>query len=751
MSLDTTRARALVQAARADGRTSLHEHEGYALLDAAGLIVPFHLVVPASAEVSESDLDVVPADRVVVKAVADGLLHKSDVGAVAIGPRTAAFVNSAMQDMRERLAGTLLRSFVLASFVPHDASPGGEVLAGVRATPEFGPVVTLALGGTRAEWLSSRLVDDAAVAAVRPGTPSRRGLDEAAVVHLLTASMRGGAPRLARAAFDAWLQSLLELAAALPGLGIRECEMNPVVVSNGRLVALDALVTIGDAPVATAPRPLDKLGALLRPSRIAIVGVSEQLNPGRIILKNCLREGTPASAITVVKPGRDEIDGCRCVPAIADLPAAVDLMVVAVGAAQATAITEEVIARQAAESLVLIPGGFDEKDGAAPLASRVRAAIDGSRRTPWRGPLVVGGNCLGIRSRPGHYDTLFIPEHKLPSDPAEPDRLAVIAQSGAFAISRASRWAPLRPRYIVTTGNQSDVTIGDMLEGLADDPEIDVFAVYVEGFRPLDGARALDAVRRITARGASVVLYRAGRTQAGAKATASHTASIAGDYRLTRALFRDAGAMVAETIEAFDDLVALATRLARRPPAGRRVGAISNAGFECVAMADWLGGLTLAPLSEPTVRAVQEVLARLRVSEVVDVHNPLDLTPMTNDEGYEAVARLLLRDPGVDLGVIGCVPLTAALHTVPARDGIRDDLDSPDGIVERLGRLWLEGGTPWVAVVDSGALFDPMAASLGARGVPVFRTADRAMRALDAWAAAALAARPARANDQPGA
>jgi acyl-CoA synthetase (NDP forming) len=155
-------------------------------------------------------------------------------------------------------------------------------------------------------------------------------------------------------------------------------------------------------------------------------------------------------------------------------------------------------------------------------------------------------------------------------------------------------------------------------------------------------------------------------------------------------------------------------------------------------MADWLGGLTLASLSEGTVRAVQDVLARLRVSEVVDVHNTLDLTPMTNDEGYEAVARLVLRDPGVDLGVVGCVPLTAALHTVPARSGIRDDLDSPDGIVARLGRLWLEGGTAWIAVVDSGALFDPMAAALATRGVPVFRTADRALRALDAWASASI-------------
>jgi acyl-CoA synthetase (NDP forming) len=738
MSLDFDSARAVVLAARNDGRAALHEHEGYALLAAAGIGCPAHVFVPSAAPVASTHIEALPGERVALKAVADGLLHKSDAGVVALGPRSLEWVATTAASMRGRLAGGRLRGFLLAEFVPHDPSPGGELLASARVTPEFGPVATLALGGVRAEWLSSQLVDDAAIAAVTPGTASRRALGRAVAVRLLTEPMRGSAPRLPRARLDEWVERLLELAAALPALGVLECEMNPVVVSDGRLVALDALVTLGAVSEGAPSRPLEKMAALLHPSRVAIVGVSDHLNPGRIILGNMLREGTPPAAITVIKPGRDEVDGCRAVASLAELPAPVDLLVVAVGAAQASTIAEETITRRLAESVILIAGGFEEKHGSAPLAGRIRSALDASRGTTWRGPLVVGGNCLGIRSRPGKYDTLFIPEHKLPSEPGEPDGVAVIAQSGAFAITRASRWAPLRPRYIVTTGNQLDVTIGDVLSGLADDPALDVFAVYVEGFRPSDGARSLDAVRRIAARGASVVLYRGGRTQAGAKATASHTASIAGDLRLTRALFTEAGAMVAETIEAFDDLVLLAARMGGRRPAGRRVAAISNAGFECVAMADWLGGLRLAALQEETVRAVQTVLARRGVADVVDVHNPLDLTPMTDDEGYDAVTRLVLADPGVDLGMVACVPLTAALHTTPAAPGIRDDLASPDGLVARLGRIWREGGIPWAAVVDSGPLFDPMARALDRAGVPVFRSADRAMRALDAWVAARI-------------
>ena len=118
----------------------------------------------------------------------------------------------------------------------------------------------------------------------------------------------------------------------------------------------------------------------------------------------------------------------------------------------------------------------------------------------------------------------------------------------------------------------------------------------------------------------------------------------------------------------------------------------------------------------------------------MDIHNPLDLTPMTGDEGYEAVVRAVLADPNVDIGVVGCVPLTSALHTLPG--SAETGFCAPGGVVARLGRLWNEGGKPWVVVVDSGPLFDPMAAALAARGIPVFRAADRALRALGAWQAA---------------
>jgi acyl-CoA synthetase (NDP forming) len=342
--------------------------------------------------------------------------------------------------------------------------------------------------------------------------------------------------------------------------------------------------------------------------------------------------------------------------------------------------------------------------------------------------VVNGGNCLGIRSAPGRVDTMFIPETKLPvpSSPVSP--VAFVSQSGAFAIAKMSKLERLNPKYAITVGNQMDLTVGDYLTYLKDD-DVRVFAVYVEGFKPLDGRRVLAAAREIVRSGRTVVLYRAGRTPAGADATSSHTASIAGDYVVTRELARAAGIVVAETLEDFDDLVSLFTLLDGVRVGGARLAALSNAGFECVAMADTIGDFTLARFADATAERIRALFERCRIASVVDAHNPLDLTPMADDAAYEEAVRAVLDDPSVDAGVIGCVPLTGALETLPGADGGFGDTS----VVARLARLRGESDKPWVAVVDSGRLYDPMARALAERGVPTFRSADRALRLFGAF------------------
>jgi acyl-CoA synthetase (NDP forming) len=731
----------LAARARSEGRDVLLEHEGYDLLDAAGVPTPRRIVVGSSAEAARADLGRLGGDRVVVKVLSPAIPHKSDVGGVAVAANRPEAVADAVRAMETRLGGHPIAGFLLCEFVRYDAEIGGELLVGLRWTDEFGPVLTVGPGGVYAEFLAGSFKAGSGVALLSPSLDAARRADalgRAGAVRLALDGWRGQPGRVTPDGLARALAPFLALGEAAMPEGLAECEVNPLALTARGPVALDVLVKLGGpAPAAAAPRPLAKMKRLLEPRSAAIIGVSEQLNPGHIILNNLIREGFDRSRIYVVKPNAAEIEGCRCVPDVASLPERVDLLVLAVSAAQVPRIITDVVSLEKAESLIVIPGGLEEKAGTEAIVRDMHAALARSRATAWQGPLINGGNCLGIQSRPGRYDTMFIPEYKLPAA-GRTARVAVVSQSGAFAVARASKLAGIRPKYTITAGNQMDLTVGEYLEHLEDDEEIDVYAVYVEGFKPLDGRRFLEASARIAARGAAVVLYRAGRTAAGAKATASHTASIAGDYTVTRGLAEAAGVVVAGTLEEFEDLVRLFAWMGRTPLDGRRLAAVSNAGFECVAIADNLGGLELARFAPATVARLGEVFTRARIASVVDVHNPLDLTPMTADAAYEAVVRAIMDDPGVDLGVVGCVPLTGALQTLPAGPGHREDLTRDDSVVRRLVGLRDAIAKPWVAVVDSGALYDPMAQALDEAGIPTFRSADRALRALDRFADARL-------------
>ena len=158
--------------------------------------------------------------------------------------------------------------------------------------------------------------------------------------------------------------------------------------------------------------------------------------------------------------------------------------------------------------------------------------------------------------------------------------------------------------------------------------------------------------------------------------------------------------------------------------------AVSNAGFECVAMADHAGDWALIPPGADAAGRVSRILDGTGIGEITGPANPLDLTPMMGAEGFAEVVEAMLADPSMAAGVVGCVPLTAALDTLPSSDAHEEDLGAPDSLPARLGELWQWTDRPWVAVVDSGSLYDPFARALSTSGLPVFRHADRAVRAV---------------------
>ncbi len=769
--MDEKRISDIVRRVRSEGRDALTEVEGLGLLAAMGLEAPRHHFVEGSSKVP--GLELFPGERAVVKVISPEILHKTEVGGVAIVPNTTEDIRAAMAVMERKFTKERVDGYTVNEFMPYEPRLGHEMIVGFRFAKDFGPVVSFGPGGIYTEFLASTFKPGAANVFFSPAVADRALLERELLRNAVTTLVSGGL-RNTKSAIEASrivdvVDVFVKAAPALSAMGVLEFEVNPFVIAGkasegtARLVALDVLVKVGEPGGAATGagsegelgvqggrvvnlkqlrRPLAKIDRLLRPESAAVIGVSEKgMNNGRIILRNLLENGFDPKRLYVVKAGSAEIDGCRCVPDVASLPEKVDLFVLVIPASQAPQCITEIAETDRAQSVIVIPGGLEEKSGTEHIVARMRAALESSRSggASGGGPLINGGNCLGVRSVPGKYNTLFIPDYKLPMPRGAVAPIAVVSQSGAFAICRISKHPLINAKYVITCGNQMDVTIGDYLERLADDSELELFAVYVEGFKPLDGEKTLAACKKIVDSGRSVIFYRAGRTAAGAAASASHTASIAGDYPVTRSLLRQIGVIVAETLDEFDDELTTFAFLSGKRATGRRLGAVSNAGFECVAFADNLGALRLATFAAPTATRLERAFAEARISEIVDVHNPIDLTPMAGDGGYDAAFRAVMEDPNVDCGIVGDVPLTVMMNSLAAAPGVHgEDVTRADSLPARYGKLMAENSKPWVAVVDVGALYDPLVQEFERLGIPVFRTADRALKMLNLWIEAKL-------------
>ncbi|MCU0243258.1 MAG: acetate--CoA ligase family protein [Acidobacteria bacterium] len=743
----------ILERAEKEGRDFLLEPEVYAVLREAGVSTPRHVLAGPDGRVPRARLAALGSPKVVVKIVSPRVIHKSEVGGVAVCEASPAAVRKTCETMsrtvvaRTRAADRKavresVRGFLVVEKVAFEAAGfGSEILFGLRRSPDFGPVLTVGSGGLDVEYMNARLKEGRAA-----GIASAHLLDEAGARALLeplaffgkmAAPFRGRPPLVSPEALVATLLRFRDLAAAFsPFSGefpfvLEEAEVNPFVVRRGRLVPLDGVCRFSRNKTPLAERPVEGVGRLLRPGSIGIIGVSEKMNIGRVILANILKAGFPPDRITVVKPGLDAIDGCRCVPSVAAMPETVDLFVLTLGADLCAGVMEDLVAHGKARSVILIAGGMGEKEGGASIEDRIRGVLAEGRRSGRTTPVVNGGNCLGVVSKPGRYDTLFIPGHKLPRPATAGTPSAMISQSGAFMICRMSKMPALEPVYSVSLGNQLDLTASDYLRCLKDDPAVRNFFVYMEGFKPGDGLAFARAIGEITASGRTVLVYKAGRSPEGRSATSSHTASVAGDYGVFKALCAGAGAVVAEDLFAFESFMKGLALLEGRTAAGRRVGLISNAGFECVMMADNLrdgDGLDLAVFSPATHERILESLRPLGIDRLLDVHNPLDVTPVADDAAFAESARAFVEDPGVDCAVLSNVPLTRAMQTLPPGPGHSEDLAAPGSFASRVVDIFRSTAKPLVVNIDAGALYDPLAAHLEGAGVPVFRRADEALR-----------------------
>lgn len=797
----------LFRQAHAEGRTMLFEHEVYTLLHLSGAETPPKCVfIPKGARTDEEAVLSLPGERAVLKIVSPSIVHKTEVGGVRMVPKTVDKVRSAVRRMLcevpelyaelmtrnmdhapeeyRHLAGSALqnaisrdiRGVLQVQFMPPDSTAfGNELIVGLRRTREFGMVLSAGLGGTDTELYAERFRQgQAIVAALTDMTDGHQFFElfRKTVSYCKLAGLTRGQRRIVTddqliECFESFIRMGNFFSPENPEAPfvIEELEINPFTFTDYLMVPLDGMCRFSLPAPKPVERPVERIDALLHPRRIGIIGVSTtRRNFGRIILENMLSAGFDPAGVCIIRPdekgkqGNTDESGVTCVPSLADLPEPLDLFIVAVGAAQVPGLVDDILRTRAAKSVMLIPGGLGETEESREQAKEVvrrineahaEAHIPGGKAMD---PVFLGANCMGVISRPGNFDTWFIPKDKLRNDlSTPPNRVAIISQSGAFLLNRFSQAPEMQPAYLISMGNQTDLTLGDMMRFFKNADNIDVIAVYAEGFSDQDGLAFARAVREAVLAGKQVVFYKAGRTPEGKNATSGHTASLAGDYMVCQNCIRQAGAIMARSFTEFQDLILLAHAFVHTEIRGKRLGAVSGAGFEAVGMADSIHSdeysMQLGQYSDSTRKAISDLLKAKGLDKLVTVSNPLDINPGADDEVHAAMAELLLADEHIDAVVIGLDPLSPVTHSLADSDNEAFRLDHPRGILALLTEVCSNSIKPLVSVVDGGTQFEALRRGLRERGIPVFPVCDRAISALSLYMEARLAAETLR--EQP--
>lgn len=372
------------------------------------------------------------------------------------------------------------------------------------------------------------------------------------------------------------------------------------------------------------------LDCLFRPRSVALIGAST--DPAKIGGRplHFLRKHGFTGDIWPVNPRVDEIEGLPCYPDIAHLPGTPDVAMVLVGHAHAEP-SIRALSELGTGAAVILAGGFAEigDDG----AERQAAVIDAAG-----GMRLLGPNTIGLMNMTD--DVTLSASGALDAPDRFKGGIAVISQSGGILGSLMSRAATrgVGLSHLVATGNEADIDASDAIDFLVDDPATRVIALYLETIRKPQAFR--HAAERASASGKKLVIYKVGRSEAGARSAASHTGALAGEDRVFSAFFREIGAIRAER---YSDLIDISMGLSHAAElGGKRVAIVTHTGGAAGLVADVCGtmGFDTPPPGPETAR---RLTALLQDDGFAPNRNPVDLTlaGLDTDVTYGAIAALL--------------------------------------------------------------------------------------------------------------
>ena len=563
-----------------------------------------------------------PVDRPTRALLSDGSPALLD----RLGPRHAAEVLALHRGLSERdryLRFSTLHPADLEGFVERTLSPeSGAVSMGARVRGRLVGVVQLLPVGR----------DVGELAAVVDPAWREHGVGTVLLEELAAVAVRQGVRRLLAdvlAENGRMMRVLTDL-----GLPLSTTREGPSVRVEVALHGDERYAEASENRHRTASAA--SLRPVLRPASVAVVGAGRgEHSVGRAVLRS-LRNAGYDGTVVAVNPHVEELDGIPCLPSVADLPFAVDLVVVVVPAPSVASVVEE-CGERGVRALVLLTAGLGAEPG---LTDRVRSLVDRY------GMRLVGPNTVGVVG-PGvdhRLDTTFTAQVAPPGD------VGLIAQSGGIAIAAVSAWRSLGLGLsaMVAIGDALDVGARDVLSWFDEDPATQLAVLYAESEPDLRGLARTAA--HVAAR-VPVLALETGTSSAGQRAAASHTARAATPRAMREAAYASGGI---QSVTALSDLAVAVGLLRGQPlPAGPGVAVLTNVGGGGVMAADACvtAGLTVEPLPEELQAQLRAVLGPL-----ASTANPVDAGAAVQPAAFAAALRCLLSSPAVDAVLTVTVP-----------------------------------------------------------------------------------------------
>jgi acyl-CoA synthetase (NDP forming) len=577
--VDPSTTNQIIAEATAAGRSALSEIESKKILEAIGIpaAIPEHAT-------SANDAALIAARMgfpVVLKVLSPEVTHKSEVGGVELNLRTADEVRLAFGRIRDALAKHQPAARFEGVAVQPMAKPGLELIAGIVRDERFGPLIVVGLGGIFVELLKDTALRLAPVD-VKEARTMLLSLRGAAMLH----GVRGSAAVDLDAVANA-IAKLSEFAAATPE--IKEMDLNPIVAYPSGIITLDARILVGPkpAPVHADPRRAERFENLKRAFEPKVAVVIGDKKMGGYMWLRALKRFTGKLYSVQIDPNEIpaiEAMGIENRKSLAEITEHIDYAVSAVPRQVAPRILKDCVDNKVG-SIGFFTSGFSETT--EELGIQLERQL---RETALNSDIaLVGPNCMGLYS-PAFGLCNFPDEHV-----GEAGDVCFISQSGTHTINFAVQAVPhgIKVNKAASIGNVLILEAADYIDLMAADPKTRVLGMYIEGMR--DGRRFFESVKR-AAKKIPVVIWKGGVTEAGARATFSHTGSLATPGAVWSAAVRQSGAASVDNLDAMLDAVELIAR--GREVKGRRMGLVAMTGGQSVGITDTFAS---AQLEVPTL------------------------------------------------------------------------------------------------------------------------------------------------------